>query len=351
MSTVDFQLPPTPRQREESELLLLLGPVRVGLMWMIRHLSWWLMLLFVLYLGSGITIVQPDEVAVVYRFGQLRNAGTAQAVAQPGMMLALPKPFERVERIPVQKVFEQKVEGLHFRAVGQMTFLSSSTLNPEKVGYALTGDGNVVHVSFSVNHQIDDPVLYVTQIENVKPMLDNIVRSVALQEISRRSVDSILSDGREDMVRAISDGASGEIERLQLGIRIVSLEMVDLVPPYQIKDEFSAVQTSSIEAQTKIQEAEEYRSAQLPKAQTTYNREVSKAGSAATQTIATAKAEASVFEQLALEAKSHPEVVYRRLLQERLEVIGKSAGDIRFVPPPLGVRYPQGYRILLESEQ
>jgi membrane protease subunit HflK len=329
----------------------LLAPVRTGLLWTIRNLSWWLVLLFGLYLASGMTIVQPDEVAVVYRFGNLRNAGTAQAVAQPGMLLALPKPFERVERIPVQKVFEQKVEGLHFRAVGQMTFLSSSTLDPEKVGYALTGDGNVVHVSFSVNYQIDDPVLYATQIDDVKPMLDNIVRSVALQEIARRSVDSILSDGREDMVQSISAGTGAEIARLRLGVRIVSLEMVDLVPPYQIKDEFSAVQTSSIEAQTAIQEAEEYRSAQLPKAQTTYNREVSKASSSATQIIATAKAEASVFEQLALEAKSHPEVVYRRLLQERLEVIGKSAGDIRFIPPPLGASYPEGYRILLEREQ
>lgn len=351
MSNTSLQLPPVDRQRETSELSQLFAPVRVVLRWTVHHLSWWLILLFALYLGSGVTIVQPDEVAVVYRFGTLRNAGTAQAVAQPGMLLALPKPFEQVERIPVQKVFEQKVEGLHFRAVGQMTFLSSSTLNPEKVGYALTGDGNVVHVSFSVNHQIDDPVLYVTQIADIEPMLDHIVRSIALQEISKRSVDSILSDGREAMVQAISAGSSAEIERLQLGIRIVSLEMVDLVPPYQIKDEFSAVQTSAIEAQTAIQEAEEYRSAQLPKAQTTYNREVSKANGAATQLLATAKAEASVFEQLALEAKSHPEVVYRRLLQERLEVIGKSAGDIRFVPPPLGARYPEGYRILLEREQ
>ena len=225
MSTVDLQLPPTPRHREESELFALLGPIRVGLIWIIRHLSWWLMLLFGFYLASGITIVQPDEVAVVYRFGHLRNAGTAQVVAQPGMLLALPKPFERVERIPVQKVFEQKVEGLHFRAVGQMTFLSSSTLDPEKVGYALTGDGNVVHVSFSVNHQIADPVLYATQIYDVKPMLDHIVRSVALREISRRSVDSILSDGREEMVQAISAGTDAEIARLDLGIRIVSLEM------------------------------------------------------------------------------------------------------------------------------
>ncbi len=312
-----------------------------------RHLSSWLLLLFGLYLASGITIVQPDEVALVYRFGTLRNAGTAQAVAQPGMLLALPKPFERVQRIPVQKVFEQKVEGLHFRAVGQMTFLSSSTLDPEKVGYALTGDGNVVHVSFSVNHQIADPVLYATQIVDIEGLLDQVVRSVALQEIANRSVDAILSDGREDMVQSISNGVRTEIDRLHLGIRLVSLEMVDLVPPYQIKDEFSAVQTASIEAQTAIQQAEEYRSAQLPKAQTTYNRELSNARSMATQTLATAKAEASVFEELAMEAKKHPEVVYRRLLQERLESIGQNAGDVRFVPPPLGKKYPEGYRILL----
>jgi len=343
-------LPSIPRKRTGSDWVLLFAPVRMMLVWFLTRLSWWLVGLLVLYAVSGITIVQPDEVAVVYRWGAIRNAGTAQAIAKPGMLLALPKPFERVHRIPVQKVFEQKVEGLHFRAVGQMTFLSSSTLNPEKVGYALTGDGNVVHVSFSVNYQIEDPIVYTVQIEDVAPMLDHIVRSIALQQIAERPVDSILSDGREAMVQAISKSTSTELERLNLGIRIVSLEMVDLVPPYQIKDEFSAVQTSAIEAETAIQEAEEYRAEQLPKAQTTYNRQVSKAKSESTQTLATARAEALVFEQLALEAKEHPEVVYRRLLQERLGVIGKNAGDIRFVPPPLGSRYPEGYRILLERE-
>ncbi len=343
-------IPLKPRTQKQSEWSVFLAPVLGGVRWFVSRLSWWLVGMFVLYTVSGITIVQPDQVAVVYRWGQLRNAGTAQAIAKPGMLLALPKPFERVETIPVQKVFEQKIEGLHFRSVGQMTFLSSATLDPEKVGYALTGDGNVVHVSFSLNYQIVDPLVYLTEIENVEPMLDHIIRSIALQEIAQRPVDSILSDGRETMVQTISAKASVELERLGLGIQIVSLEMQDLVPPYQIKDEFSAVQTASIEAETSIQEAEEYRAQQLPKAQTTYNREISKARSEATQRLATAKAEASVFTQLALEARESPQVVYRRLLQERLETIGKNAGDIRFVPPPLGARYPEGYRILLERE-
>ena len=77
----------------ESEFLLLLKPVRVGLTWIIQRLAWWLVFLFVLYLGSGITIVQPDEVAVVYRFGKLRNAGTARAVLSTGDVAGIAQTF------------------------------------------------------------------------------------------------------------------------------------------------------------------------------------------------------------------------------------------------------------------
>ena len=77
-----------------------------------RHLAWWLLFLFVLYLGSGITIVQPDEVAVVYRFENSGMLGHTSG-SQPGIVLAA-QTFERVERIPVQKVFEQKVEDFTF---------------------------------------------------------------------------------------------------------------------------------------------------------------------------------------------------------------------------------------------
>ena len=55
---------------------------------------------------------------------------------------------------------------------------------------------------------------------------------------------------------------------MHLGVKIVSLEAKDLVPPYQVKDDFTAVQSADIEKQTTIQKAKEYQTAELPKAET-----------------------------------------------------------------------------------
>ena len=343
-------LPPTPRKRTQSVWKVFFQPLQVVGEFILRRLSWWIGLLGLLYLGSGITIIQPDEVGVVYRWGNVRNMGSAQETVQPGMLWALPKPMDRVERIPVQKVFQLSIDGLHFRSVGQMTFLQSSTLDPEKVGYVLTGDGNVVHVSFGLNYQISDPVLFSTQVVNVEDSLDHVVRSIALSSMASRTVDTILSDGREALLKEISTAVQSRLDNLALGVTVVSLEIQDLVPPYQVKDEFNAVQTASIEAKTKKQEAEEYRAQQIPRAETNYKKEVSKANAESQKLLATARAESKIFEQLALEAQRNSTVVRRRLLQERLENIGKSAGEVRFVPPPVGSKYPEGFRILLDGE-
>lgn len=345
-----LSLPPTPRVRPRNEHQVFFEPLLNALQWLLNHIAWWMGLLGLLYLGSGFTIIEPDEVGIVYRWGSVRDGGGMNATLSPGVSFVWPKPIERVERVPAQKVFQISVDGLHFRSVGQMTFLQSSTLDPEKVGYILTGDGNVVHASFGVNYQFQDPILIVTQLDDVETILDQIVRTIAIQAIASRTVDQVLSDGRTDLMKEISLRVQSRLNDLNLGIRIVSLEMSDLVPPYQVKDEFSAVQTASIEAKTKLQEAEEYRAQQVPKAETTYKKEVSTAQAQSTKKLATARAEAEVFLRLAQEASDNPTVVRRRLLQDKLTTIGQQVGVIRFVPPPLGTRYPNDFRIVLDGE-
>lgn len=347
---MSLSLPSVPRVRRTREYQVFFEPLFRALLWLLNHIAWWMGLLGIAYLGSGVTIIQPDEVGVVYRWGAVRDGGGMNATLSPGVSFVWPKPIERVERVPVQKVFQISVDGLHFRSVGQMTFLQSSTLDPEKVGYILTGDGNVVHASFGVNYQFQDPILIITQLSDVETMLDQIVRSIAIQSIAARTVDQVLSDGRTDLMKEISRRVQSRLDELNLGIRIVSLEMSDLVPPYQVKDEFSTVQTASIEAKTQLQEAEEYRAQQIPKAETTYKKEVSTAEAEATKKLATARAEAAVFLRLAEEASENSTVVRRRLLQDKLTIIGKQVGVIRFVPPPLGTRYPNDFRIVLDGE-
>ena len=116
-------------------------------------------------------------------------------------------------------------------------------------------------------YQISDPIAVELGIDNPSKLIEFAIQSASIREIGAMSVDSILSDGRQDLIRAISSRAQTRLDALGAGISLVSLEVVDLVPPYQVKSDFNAVQTADIEAETAIQQAREYRVAQIPLAE------------------------------------------------------------------------------------
>ena len=57
---------------------------------------------FVFWLFTGIAEVSPGEVGIRERFGAF--VGENQAVLQPGVHLKLPWPFEKIVRVPTQRV-------------------------------------------------------------------------------------------------------------------------------------------------------------------------------------------------------------------------------------------------------
>jgi modulator of FtsH protease HflK len=342
------------RRRSQSELVLLFAPwIKIFQVILVR-LHWWLGLVGIVYLGSGVTTVQPDEVAIVLRFGKVNSEGTAQAIHQPGLLLAYPKPIDEVVRIKIKKVYQQEIKGLHFTArqnEGQpLTFLSSTSIDPEKVGYALTGDGNVVHLSFVANYQISDPIAFAIQTYDPKKMLQNAIQSAAIQNVASLSVDSILSDGRQELIEDISVQSQQHLDSLGVGITLVSLEVVDLVPPYQVKSDFNAVQSAYIEAQTSIQRAEEYKVSQIPLAESERNKKLQEAKSYAATLLAAAHSDSALFLAILKEYKQNPRVVRERLYKESIERTLKDAGKLQFVPDPVGSRYVEGFRITVDPK-
>ena len=342
------------RRRAPSELGILLAPLISLLKQLMLKLHWWLGLLLALYMGSGVTTVQPDEVALILRFGSLQNKGTAQAIHPPGLLWALPKPMDEVLRIKIKKVYQQEIKGLHFTAKqteGQpLTFLSSSSLDPEKVGYALTGDGNVVHLSFIANYQITDPIAYGLYTAAPEQQIQQAVQSVAVQQIGALSVDSILSDGRQRLVESIAEQSQQRLDEWRVGVTLASLEVVDLVPPYQVKSDFNSVQSAYIEAQTMIQKSEEYKVAQLPLAESGRTKSLQQAKSYAAQILAEAQSGASAFERLLVEYQNSPEVVEERLYREGIERTLRDVGRVQFLPPPQQNRYQNGFRVTLPNQ-
>ena len=325
-----------------SEVSALVGPIGLAALWAVERLHWWLGLLVAAYLSSGVTIVQPDEVAITYRFGAL--VGDARgAVTAPGLLFALPRPVDRVVRVPVAKVFETELRDLHFTQsedkVTRYLVTNRASLDPERTGYALTGDQNIVHIAMVARWQIRDPIAYAQSVDDPAALLRAAVLQATVVSMGGASVDGVLSDGRQAVVESITRRAEASLDEWGAGITIVSLELLDLAPPQQVKEAFREVQTAAIEAETRVRSAEEYREVQVPKARTDRQRAIRSAESDALERLQVARSEAEAFVSIAEEHARDPMVVRERLYREGIEVVLREAGKVDFVPPPARGQY------------
>ena len=123
-----------------SEVVRLAAPVSRVIDGAWRRMHWWIGTMAVLYLLSGITIVRPDEAAVVLRWGRLVGATPALQEHGPGLLFAFPRPVDRIIRVQVKHVWEVPV-----RSLASIYEVLSESLDPLTQGYALTGDQNIVH--------------------------------------------------------------------------------------------------------------------------------------------------------------------------------------------------------------
>jgi regulator of protease activity HflC (stomatin/prohibitin superfamily) len=174
--------------------------------------------------------VPADSRAVILRFGQVVSEHGA------GLVLAWPRPIEAVLllpsadrqiRFPIAR-FEQTPElaaspdAPPITAAGPITGEQSAfdiSRDPRKnLGFLLTGDDAVVHLSATLFYQITDPAAYIIVAQHVAPALQRLFLAGAVSVAGSRDLDSILvtrpgeqtgsSASRErlrsDLVRAVN---------------------------------------------------------------------------------------------------------------------------------------------------
>ncbi len=114
--------------------------------------------MIVMYAASGITVVKPDEVAVILRWGRLVGQTPALQQHGPGLLFAFPRPVDQVVRVQVKHVWEVPVSTLaSSNDYSDENERYGSTLNPLKQGYALTGDHNIVQANMVARYRVRDP--------------------------------------------------------------------------------------------------------------------------------------------------------------------------------------------------
>jgi len=307
-----------------------------GLQSGLRMFRWVMLLLLVLFWFSGIQEVEPDQVGLLLRFGKLQGANRAAQVYEPGLLLALPYPIDRVIQVPAKQEGEVLIKEV-WKGIEETG--ARDRIDPVLEGYCLTGDQNIVQAQVVVKYRISDPVSFQLETADPPAILHDVVLAALTQTITGWTVNDVLRLQRQDPARAgqaegladsVRDRAQQRLDRLDCGIAISALEFKQLHPPRHVIAEFRDVQSAQIDVETKQREAEGFAFRETPKAEAERNRLIQAAAADRNTLHARAMEEYSVFEQLYSEYQKHPELVRSRIYLETVEEVLASVGKLDF---------------------
>jgi membrane protease subunit HflK len=338
-------------QGPPSEIKRLAEPVSRLLDGAWQRMHWWVATMAVLYLLSGITIVKPDEVAVILRWGQLVGDTPALQQHGPGPLFAFPRPVDQVLRVQVKHVSQLSVGTLSFNLPDEADegMDIGFTLNPLTQGYAVTGDHNIVHMDMVSRYRVRDPAEWALYGPNSANVLRVEVTAAMVRSVGEMGVDRILADGRKDLIAQATKRAQAGLDAAHSGLELSSLELISLSPPLALVRVFESVQSAYIGAETKKKEAQAFAETNIPQARAQADQAIQTAHAEASADLAQATGEAAAFRALDKEYRDNPRVVRERLYRDAVEK-ALAAAKVHWVPPPVGGKY-NGYRVTIQTTE
>lgn len=330
------------------EIARLAAPLAHGLDVAWQRMHWWIVTMAVLYFLSGITIVKPDEVAMILRWGRLVGATPALQQHGPGLLFALPRPIDQVVRVQVKHVWEVPVNtltGVHFDLNSDQT---NETLDPVTQGYALTGDQNIVQAQVVAHYRVRDPAEWAFYGPKSDDILRLEVSAAMVRSLGEMGVDRVLSNGRKALIAEATRRAQEGLDASHSGLELSSLELIHLGPPKALASAFDAVQSAFINAQTQENNATAYAQNAIPQAQAAALASEQTAQGNAESALAKAQGDAAAFRALDREFRANPRVVRERLYMNTVAQAIGAAGRVTWLPPPSHRSY-QGLRITIPT--
>ena len=252
-----------------------------------------------LWLASGIYIVDEQENGVVLQFGKYH------ATTPPGLRWHLPTPIQKVELVNVTKI-EQTQE-------------RSSML---------TQDENIVDISLQVQYRIDDAQRYLFSLRSPDATLREATKSAIREVVGKSDMDFIITAGREAVATRTRELLQDTLDRYESGLFVLDVNLEQADPPGPVRGAFADAIKAREDQQRLINEAETFANEILPKARGEAARQVEQANAYQTRVTERAKGDADRFSALLFEYKRAPEVTRDRLYLDAMNTVLSSTGQV-----------------------
>ncbi|WP_066557667.1 protease modulator HflK [Croceicoccus bisphenolivorans] len=236
--------------------------------------------------------------------GIVTTAGQYSRTMSPGLKFTLPWPIQEVE-------------------IEDVTSIRTDTIpEGEAEKLMLTGDQNLVDLSYIVRWNIKDLQLYTFQLANPDETVEEVAEAAMRASIAEVTLDDALSgSGRAQIEQAVRTRMQALLDAYRAGVAVQGVEIKKADPPSSVVDAFREVLAAQQDAQSDINRARAW----------------------AEQVTARAEGEAEAFDKVYAEYRLAPEVTRRRMYYETMErvlsqtdktIVETDSGVVPYLPLP-----------------
>jgi len=275
---------------------------RLGGLW-----QWGLAALILLWIGvTSMHTIGLQERGVITRFG--KYVGTLD----PGVRWTLPSPIDRVTKVNVDEI--------------KYLDIDSGSEGQSGENLILTGDENLIDLTYSVRWSKRDPEQYMFELQDPDTTIREVAESAMREAIARVTFDQVIG-GQRQIQQEVAERAQELLDSYRAGIVIQGVTIKTATAPSEVMNAFKDVSVAQQSVQSFMKQAQSY----------------------ATQVTARAQGEAAQFDAVYTQYKASPEVTRRRMYYDTMErvlaksdkVIVEPRNVVPYLTPPVAAAKPQ----------
>ncbi len=260
----------------------------------------------VLWVGSGVYIVDPAEQGVVLQFGRHVNT------SEPGVNYHLPWPIQNVVIVDIANVRRAEI--------GFRTIEGQETRRILEEALMLTADENIVEVGLLVQYRVKDAAAFVFNVNDPEAVLHTTTEVALRSAVGKMPIDGVITERRAEVQENTRAYLQELIDEYNAGIIITDVRLQVADAPDQVRDAFHEVVRAREDRERKVNEAQAYREDVVPRARGEAKRILEQAQAYQEERVRSARGESERFLSILEEYRRAPEVTRERMYIEAVEI-------------------------------
>ena len=259
---------------------------------------------------SSIYKITPGEVGVILRLGKYNKT------TEPGLHLKIPY-IDHLYKVDVESIRKEEF-GFRLLSPGQRSSFARRDYDMESL--MLTADKNVINVAWIVQYRVNNPRDYLFKVLDVRQAVRDLSESVTRRIVGNMDFDYVLSN-RDLLAASVKNELQKQLDNLNAGIGIGTVQFQDINPPDKVKPAFNEVNEADQDMKRLVNEAEETYNRVIPKARGDAKKIIEEAHGYAAQRVNNAEGETKRFLDILKEYKLAPEVTRKRMYIETMREV------------------------------